>query len=100
MKPDYIQRELNVVDHQSIEDFTDFDLQDFEDLLMDKSSNSYENSQSNESDYAQKVQQSRPETISNNMFPSRLDELENADKELDRLVNSKNFYLIYLICLC
>lgn len=86
---------MNASDHQSIEDFTDFDLQDFEDLLMDKSSNSYENSHSNESEYTQKAQ-SRPETISNNMFPSRIDELENADKELDRLVNSKknNFNII------
>jgi hypothetical protein len=84
------------LNHSSIEEFTDFDLQEFENLLMEKPSTTF--TQSQQQQVGRVFSQTETEQISlgdstkdlnqipQATIPSRGDELANADMELDRLV--------------
>lgn len=84
-----------IVPH-SIEEFSEFDLHDFEDLLMDKPTTSFQPSVqshstpfpiSKELDKANSIEANRSGDVDDQPMHFRADELASADMELDRLVS-------------
>ena len=76
--------------HQAIEEFGEFDLQAFEEFLMDRPSTSYAHCQQNEPQQEQEssfTPKREQQKIQQHQIPFRFEELANADKELDRLVS-------------
>ena len=70
---------------QGLDEFNEFDLHDFEEL-MNKPSTSSMRHDSNENVYS-KAQGEAEKLSDPSPLPYRFDELANADKELDRLVD-------------
>lgn len=90
-KANYVQNNSTTFD-QSIEEFTDFDLEDFQDILLDKNTSSFNQSKSVNNAYLDNVQVGVSKNLDAKINEQpcasyRYDELANADKELDRLVS-------------